>query len=69
MICPSCGAKDPWIPDEPAMNRRVIRLAMWGGGIVLVVLLLFMSGVLMFGPTQEEEREHRPPGSEARESR
>jgi hypothetical protein len=63
-VCPSCGAKDPWIPDEPSINPRVIRLAMWGGGIVLVGLLLFVSGLMMFGPRAErEERDHRPPGT------
>lgn len=70
-VCASCGAKEPWIPDEPTINPRVIRLAMWGGGIVLVGLLLFVSGLLMFGPPAEQERDHRPPGtaSEAHESR
>ena len=29
-VCPSCGAEEPWIPDEPSINARVIRLAMWG---------------------------------------
>jgi hypothetical protein len=69
-VCPSCGAKEPWISDEPTLNPRVIRLAMWGGGIVLIGLLLFMSGVLMFAPA-EDERDHRPPAadSEARDSR
>jgi len=63
-VCPSCGAKDPWIPDEPTINPRVIRLAMWGGGIVLVGLLLFLSGLMMFGPrATEAERDHRPPGA------
>ena len=70
-VCLSCGAKDPWIPDEPSINPHVIRLAMWGGGIVLVVLLLFVSGLMMFGPRAEPERDHRPPGtsSEAHDSR
>jgi len=72
-VCPSCGAKDPWIPDEPSINPRVIRLAMWGVGIVLVGLLLFASGLMMFGPRAEQadERDHRPPGtaSEAHDSR
>ncbi len=69
-VCPSCGAKEPWIPDEPTINPRAIRLAMWGGGIVLIGLLLFVSGVLMFAPG-EEERDHRPPGpaAERHESR
>jgi len=71
-VCLSCGVKDPWIPDEPSINPHVIRLAMWGGGIVLVVLLLFVSGLMMFGPRAElDERDHRPPGtsSEAHDSR
>ena len=63
-ICPSCGVKDPWIPDEPTMNPRVLRLAMWGGGVVLVGLLLFLAGFMMFGPPAgEDERDHRPPAS------
>ena len=60
--CPGCGIKDPWIPDEPTMNPRVIRAAMWGGGALLVVLLLFVLGLVAFGPrAEEEERDHRPP--------
>ena len=61
-VCPSCGVKEPWIPDEPSVDPRVIRLAMWGGGIILVIFLLFVSGVLMFGPAAED-RDHRPPGA------
>jgi hypothetical protein len=71
-VCPSCGAKDPWIPEEPAINPRIIRLTMWGVSIVLVGLLLFVSGLMMFGPRAEEgERDHRPPGaaSKAHDSR
>ncbi len=69
-ICPSCGAKEPWIPDEPTVNPRVIRVAMWVGGALLLVLLLVMSGILMFAPA-EDERDHRPraPDSKAHESR
>jgi hypothetical protein len=63
-VCPSCGVKQPWIPDEPTMNPRVICLVMWTGGAVLVGLLLFLSGVLMFAPV-EHERDHRPPGAAA----
>jgi len=59
-VCPSCGAKDPWIPDEPTLSVRAIRLLMWGGAIVLVGLLLIVSGVLMFAPA-DDERDHRPP--------
>ena len=63
-VCPSCGAKEPWIPDEPSINPRVVRLAMWGGSIVLVGLLLFLSGLVMFGPrADEDERDHRPPAT------
>ena len=67
-VCPSCGAKDPWIPDEPSINPRVIRLAMWGGSIVLVGLLLIAAGLMMFGPRAEQadERDHRPPGTASR---
>src|SRR5215813_6018250 len=63
-ICPACGVKEPWIPNEPAMNRRVIRLAVWTVGVVLAGLLLLLSGVLMFAPA-EHERDHRPPGAAA----
>jgi hypothetical protein len=60
--CPSCGVKAPWVPDEPTLSPRVIRLAMWGGSIVLVILLLFASGMLLFGPAAEDDkRDHRPP--------
>jgi len=52
-VCPSCGSKEPWIPDEPTINPRVISLAMCGVGIVLVGLLFFVSGLLMFGPPAE----------------
>ena len=70
-VCPSCGAKDPWIPDEPTLSVRAIRLLMWGGAIVLVGLLLIVSGVLMFAPAADEERDHRPPvaRSETHDSR
>jgi hypothetical protein len=68
-ICPSCGVKKPWIPDEPQMNPRLIRLAMWGGGALVVVLLLFLAGLMIFGARAEDaERDHRPPAS-TRESR
>jgi hypothetical protein len=61
-VCSSCGAKEPWIPDEPTISPRIIRLGMWGGGIVLVGLLLFVLGMLVFGPAvQDDERDHRPP--------
>ncbi len=66
MICPSCGVKAPWIPDEPAVDPRLIRVAMWGGGIVLFILLLFTSGMLIFGPAAEDaERSHTPPRADA----
>jgi hypothetical protein len=68
-VCPACGAKEPWIPDEPTINPRLIRLAMLGGGVILVVLLLFLTGLMIFGPRAErDERDHRPPVS-TRESR
>src|SRR5262249_36516332 len=61
-VCPSCGVRKPWVPDEPSANLRVIRLAMWGGGIVLGIMLLFVVGMLAFGPAAEKEgRDHRPP--------
>jgi hypothetical protein len=63
-LCPSCGAKDPWIPEEPSINPRVVRLALRGVGIVLIGLLLFVLGLMMFGPRAEEnERDHRPPST------
>jgi hypothetical protein len=69
-VCPSCDAKEPWIPDEPTLSGRVIRLVMWGGAIVLVGLLFIVSGVLMFAPA-DDERDHRPPatGSARHDSR
>jgi len=38
---------------------------------VLVGLLFFVSGLMIFGPRAERERDHRPPGtaSEAHDSR
>jgi hypothetical protein len=61
-ICPSCGVKEPWIPDEPTINPRLIRAAMWGCGVVVLGLLLFLAGFLIFGPrVEEDERDHRPP--------
>jgi hypothetical protein len=58
--CPACGVKAPWIPDEPSLNPRVVRLAMRGGTIVVVGLLLFLVGMLVFGPAAEdEERAHQ----------
>jgi hypothetical protein len=34
---------------------------MWGGGIVVLILLVFVIGMLMFGPAAKvEERDHRP---------
>jgi hypothetical protein len=66
-VCPSCGAKAPWIPNEPTLNPRVVRLILWAGGIVVTGLLLFALGMLAFGPAAEnEERDHRPPGMGAR---
>ena len=38
--CPSCGVKAPWVPDEPSVNPRLIRVAMWGGGVVVLIMLL-----------------------------
>jgi hypothetical protein len=65
-VCPFCGVKEPWIPDEPTINPRVLRVAMWGGGIVVVGLLLFLAGLMMFGPpAEDDERDHRPPGTAA----
>ncbi len=59
-VCPSCGVGQPWIPDEPTLTPRVIRLLVFGGAIIVVGLLLFMSGVLIFG-SPDRERDHRPP--------
>jgi hypothetical protein len=40
----------------------VIRLTMWGAGIVVGLLLLFVAGMLVFGPVAEDgERDQRPP--------
>ena len=38
--CPSCGVKAPWVPDEPSVNPRLIRVAMWGEGVVVLIMLL-----------------------------
>jgi hypothetical protein len=66
-VCPSCGVKTPWVPDEPSANLRAIRLAMWGCGIVLGIMLLVVVGMLAFGPAAEdEERDHRPPSMSSR---
>lgn len=65
--CGSCGVKAPWVPDEPSVNPRAIRLVMWAGGIVLGIMLLFVAGMLAFGPAAEDdERDHRPPSMAAR---
>jgi len=62
VVCAACGVKSPWVPDEPSANLRVIRLVMWGGGIVLAIMLFFVVGMISFGPVaEEEERDHRPP--------
>src|SRR5439155_9943535 len=52
--CPSCGVKASWIPDEPGIDPRWLRVALWGGGIVGLVLLLVVFGILMFGPAAED---------------
>jgi hypothetical protein len=62
IVCAACGVKSPWIADEPSANLRVIGLVMWGGSIVLAIMLLFVVGMMSFGPVaEEEERDHRPP--------
>jgi hypothetical protein len=69
-VCPSCGVKAPWVPDEPSVNPRVIRFAMWGAGIVVGLLLLFVAGMLVFGPVAEDqERDQRPPSVRSGERR
>jgi len=66
-VCSSCGVKAPWVPDEPSVNLRAIRLAMWAGGIVLGIMFLFVVGMMAFGPVAEkEERDHRPPSMGSR---
>jgi hypothetical protein len=66
-VCASCGVKAPWVPDEPSMSPRVIRLAMWAGSIVLGIMLFFAAGMLGFGPAAEDdERDHRPPSMGSR---
>jgi len=66
-VCASCGVKAPWVPDEPSVSPRVIRLVMWGGGIVLGIMVLIVVGMLAFGPAAEdEERDHRPPSMGSR---
>ena len=62
-VCPSCGVKAPWISDEPTLDPRVIRVATWGGGIAVAIILLFVAGMLAFGPAaDDDERDDRPPG-------
>ena len=56
-----CGVKEPWISDEPTTNPRVIRVAMWIGGVVLVGLTFVVSAVLMFTPA-EQARDEKMPG-------
>src|SRR6266545_4445084 len=46
-ICPACGVKEPWISDEPTINPHLIRVAMWGGGVVVLGLLVFLAGLIM----------------------
>jgi hypothetical protein len=66
-VCASCGVKAPWVPDEPSISPGVIRLVMWGGGIVLGIMVLFVVGMLAFGPAAEnEQRDHRPPSMGSR---
>ena len=66
-VCTSCGVKAPWVSDEPRVNPRLIRLVMWGGGIVVAIMVLFVAGMLAFGPAAEDdERDHMPPGMGAR---
>ena len=61
--CPSCGTRKPWVSEEPTVSPRVIRLAMWSAGVLTGLVLLFVAGMLMFGPVAEDEdRDHRPPG-------
>jgi hypothetical protein len=39
---------------------------MWGGGIVVTILLLFVSWMLLFGPAATEDGpDHRPPHADA----
>jgi len=65
-MCPSCGVKQPWIQDEPTLTPSVIRLLVWGGGLALVALLLFMSGIVMFG-SADGKPDHRSPHVESEE--
>jgi len=37
-MCTAYETTTPWIPDEPRMDPRLIRFAVWGGGVVLVAL-------------------------------
>ncbi len=70
-VCPSCGTTEPWIPDEPTMNPRLLKVIMCGGVVVLIGVLLSVAGVFMFAPADDDEPDHRPPAirSWAHESR
>ena len=67
--CPYCGVKEPWIADEPTLSARTLRVLAWGGGIVLIGLLLFVSGVLLFGPAEGEHDHRLQDAQDAHESR
>jgi hypothetical protein len=65
-VCPSCGTKEPWIPDEPRFSPRLVSVIMWGSGIVVTILLLFVAWMLAFGPAAtEDDRDHRPPTADS----
>ena len=51
-VCASCGVKAPWVPDEPSVNLRAIRLAM-------ARALLHLSPVAVSGRCAGSPGDHR----------
>ena len=64
--CPSCGIKEPWIPEEPRLNRRFVSVLVWGGGVLVAIIIVFVAAMLIFGPTaSDDDRDHRPPDAQS----
>jgi len=66
-VCPSCGTRKPWVPEQPTVSPWIVRFALWSGGVLVGLVLLFVAGMLVFGPVAENrERGHTPPSVGAR---